>query len=505
MVYYRKYRPQTIAELDSAAVRETLTSALRSIDIPHAFLFTGPKGLGKTSAARIIAKIVNCEKRQAAAGKKFAVTTIEPCNACEMCVSITSGTNMDILEIDAASNRGIDEIRDLKEKIRLAPLRAVKKVYIIDEVHMLTTEAFNALLKTLEEPPAHALFILCTTEPHKIPATILSRCFHVQFKKATYEELKRSFQRIAEREGLVIDTDALDTIAKLSDGGFRDGAKALEELVSLAQGKKITKELIDEKYHTLTQERVVTDLLEHMAKKDTKMLIQTIQEAAAQSLDMKYLTEQLIGRLHQMLLSKTESRKPAAFTIDELQTLFQLLSRAHAESKYAVIQELPLELALIEWSIRDEKVLLATTEEEVVIKKETGVSVQSLRKQVGSMAKARILEGETKEKKDDGKEGTNTTDVSLLHAHAKGDVTPEWLAMFWKQIILKMKEYNHTVAGVLRGCQLISFDRKTVVIQTAYKFHKDRLDEGKTKDALVKACTDLVGSPVMVSILLKSK
>jgi len=503
MVYYRKYRPQTIAELDSAAVRETLTAVLKSVDIPHAFLFTGPKGLGKTSAARIIAKIVNCEKRQPETGKKGSSTTIDPCNECDMCVSITNGTNMDILEIDAASNRGIDEIRDLKEKIRLAPLRAVKKIYIIDEVHMLTTEAFNALLKTLEEPPSHALFILCTTEPHKVPATILSRCFHVQFKKATHEELKRSFQRIAQREGLVIDTDALDTIAKLSDGGFRDGAKTLEELASLAQGKQITKELIDEKYHTLTQDSVVTDLLEQITKKDTKMLIKTIQEAAAQSLDMKYLTEQLIGRLHQQLLSKTESTKQAAFTIGELQTLFQLLSRAHAESKYAVIPELPLELALIEWSLGKEKTMGVT--EEVITPKDTSVSVQSLRKQVGTLAKTRILEGEIKEKKDDEKESTGTTDVSLLHAHAEGDLTPEWLAMFWKQIILKMKEYNHTVAGVLRGCQLISFDRKTVVIQTAYKFHKDRLDEGKTRDALVNACASLIGSPVLVSIVLKGK
>jgi DNA polymerase-3 subunit gamma/tau len=176
MVFYRKYRPQKIEELDSASVRENLYSIFSKGNYPHAFLFTGPKGLGKTSAARIVAKIVNCEKK--AKGK------IEPCNKCDQCQSIASGSNLDVLEIDGASNRGIDEIRDLREKIKLAPFKASKKVYIIDEVHMLTTEAFNALLKTLEEPPAHVLFILCTTEQHKVPATIASRCFRINFTRA---------------------------------------------------------------------------------------------------------------------------------------------------------------------------------------------------------------------------------------------------------------------------------------------------------------------------------
>jgi DNA polymerase III subunit gamma/tau len=217
MVFYRKYRPQKIDDLDNRDVRETLTSVLSQAVPPHAFLFTGPKGLGKTSSARIVAKVVNCtglsankeqnkkisiSKSLVQSSKLDAGASIEPCDKCESCISIADGTNMDILEIDAASNRGIDEIRDLKEKIRLAPLSSKMKVYIIDEVHMLTTEAFNALLKTLEEPPAHAMFILCTTEAQKLPATIVSRCLHVAFRKATEEELVRSFERISKGEKL---------------------------------------------------------------------------------------------------------------------------------------------------------------------------------------------------------------------------------------------------------------------------------------------------------------
>src|SRR3990167_11069809 len=227
MVFYRKYRPQTIEELDSKEVREKLTSILLRPSSFHALLFTGPKGLGKTSAARIVAKAVNCEKiNDYSKGKKMTPIksglkgSLEPCNKCHQCVSITNGTNIDILEIDGASNRGIDEIRDLREKIKLSPALAFRKVYIIDEVHMLTTEAFNALLKTLEEPPNHVIFILCTTEPHKVPQTIASRCFHMAFKKATANELVRAFLRIAKKEKISVDKEALFKISEFSDGSL---------------------------------------------------------------------------------------------------------------------------------------------------------------------------------------------------------------------------------------------------------------------------------------------
>src|SRR3989344_9219205 len=236
MVFYRKYRPQTIEELDSREVREKLTSILLRPSSFHALLFTGPKGLGKTSAARIVAKAINCEKiNDYSKGQKLK-GALEPCNKCHQCTSITNGTNIDILEIDGASNRGIDEIRDLREKIKLSPAQALKKIYIIDEVHTLTTEAFNALLKTLEEPPPHVIFILCTTEPQKVPETIVSRCFHISFKLATQQELLSSFTRIAKKEKLDFEKEALSYIAEMSDGSFRDGVKILDELAKTSIG-----------------------------------------------------------------------------------------------------------------------------------------------------------------------------------------------------------------------------------------------------------------------------
>ncbi|HBO10516.1 TPA: DNA polymerase III subunit gamma/tau, partial [Candidatus Collierbacteria bacterium] len=220
MSLYLKYRPRTIDELDLASVRKTLEQIVTANKVAHAYLLTGPRGAGKTSAARVLARIVNCEKNRNKLG--------EPCNECSACKSILNGSAVDFIEIDAASNRGIDDIRELKEKIRLAPSQLSYKVYIIDEVHMLTTEAFNALLKTLEEPPKHAIFALCTTETHKVPETIKSRCVPIQFGKASENEMKRSLSRVVAGEEKKISEEALSYLAKAVDGSFRDGVKALE-------------------------------------------------------------------------------------------------------------------------------------------------------------------------------------------------------------------------------------------------------------------------------------
>src|SRR5260221_3257151 len=199
MTLYLKYRPQIIDELDLTQVRDTLKKIIASGEIPHGFLFSGPKGTGKTSSARILAKVINCENLPAGG---------EPCNNCEACLSIIKGTNIDVIELDAASNRGIDDVRSLKETIMLAPSASKKKGYIIDEAHMLTTEAANALLKTLEEPPAHVIFILATTNPEKLPGTVRSRLVNVAFQKASHEEIKRQISRVAKGEKLKIEETA---------------------------------------------------------------------------------------------------------------------------------------------------------------------------------------------------------------------------------------------------------------------------------------------------------
>jgi DNA polymerase-3 subunit gamma/tau len=529
MVFYRKYRPRTIDELDSTAVREKLYSVLRDPEkIPHAFLFTGPKGLGKTSTARIIAKVVNC----AAPKTKRGASGIEPCNTCEQCVAITNGTNMDVLEIDAASNRGIDEIRELKEKIKLAPIAARKKIYIIDEVHMLTTEAFNALLKTLEEPPAHALFMLCTTEPQKIPATILSRTFHMTFKKATPEELTRSLQRIVKAEKIEVSGAALQKIAALSDGGFRDGVKMLEEVHALANGEKITPELIEQKYR-ITDSNARTDtfikLLSERRTGETLTLINTI---TGEGSDIRFVLEQVVTMLHTELLreagvSQAGEKAGSGLGFTELREILLLLTQALSDMKYAVLPQLPFELAVIEWGERAQNTTEPNTEQlgsKIQRSAQSGsvassdditgktrytkstddsVSVSTLRKQVGNMHKIKAMYGEKDEKKEKAPAGA-PADVSVLNFSAQGDITPEWLQAFWRAIIQEIKQHNHTLAGVLRGCKIKSFDRKHLIIETAYTFHQEKLDNAKTKAALEQICRSLTGNPVAVTVELKS-
>ena len=220
---YRKYRPKKLSEVVGQDVTvKILSNSILNNKISHAYLFCGPRGTGKTSIAKIFAKMVNCQNLKG----------LEPCDECDSCKEFNNKNNVDILEIDAASNNGVDEIRELKNKINLVPSIGKYKVYIIDEVHMLTIGAFNALLKTLEEPPSHALFILATTEPHKIPITILSRCQRLDFKKIPVESIVKRLKFICEEEKIKITDEALNQIAHLCDGGLRDSISMLDKLVA---------------------------------------------------------------------------------------------------------------------------------------------------------------------------------------------------------------------------------------------------------------------------------
>ncbi len=481
MVFYRKYRPQTISELDSAFIRETLYSVLSQNEPPHAYLFTGPKGLGKTSTARIVAKVLNCEKRdklQATSNKKNKF--IEPCNECNQCKSIMNGTNLDVMEIDGASNRGIDEIRDLREKVRLAPVSARKKVYIIDEVHMLTAEAFNALLKTLEEPPAHVVFILCTTEPHKVPDTIISRCSHVAFKLATSEELSVSLKRMSVQEKITVHDNVFVQIAQLADGSFRDGAKILEELLALSNGKPITQDLVEEKYKVTSIKHQERQLLHAFLKKDVRLGFQIVSELVNQGIDIKYFIEQLVAELHQLLLFKVGVVKNDALgitnselEIEDIKKLIELFTKAYGELKYAVLPSLPLELAIVEWGGVQTDVH-QNSQDFTLTPKGRGSP-----KDISSIPSP--FQGESKKV-------VKSASVSYSN--------------IWNQFVEKVKAHNHTIAGVLRGCSLQAFDGKEFIIHTNYAFHKDRLNEKKSYDVLKNAAREVSGNDVEVKVIL---
>jgi len=515
MVFYRKYRPQIIEELDSKEVRNRLYTVLGGKEISHALLFTGPKGLGKTSTARIVAKVINCEvsrgvrvSRVPRGDPNFSpggtrstrgTSSIEPCNKCDQCLSITNGTNMDVLEIDGASNRGIDEIRDLREKVKLSPASARKKVYIIDEVHMLTTEAFNALLKTLEEPPSHVVFILCTTEPHKVPKTIVSRCLHIQFGKAGAEELIRSFERIIKGEELKADKKALGLIASLSDGSFRDGAKILEEITySLgfgpAKDKKITTELVEQKYKISSIEYQIAQLIRYLEEKDTKNALGVVAKLVEDGVEMGHFMQELISTLHNSLLLKAGVKNKEKFKIQNLRLdleamkkLIELLSKANSELKYAILPQLPLELAIVEWGIQ-----------KTLPDRQAGQNAQYVRE--SDDQKVRNSESPTLRKSG----APSFPSIPKTIAVAQQDITGySENGALWTALIDKVKAYNHSIAGVLRGCRIKSYDGIILLLETNFQFHRDRLSEPKTFEILETAVKEIAKKNIKIEVLLK--
>ncbi|MBI4091779.1 MAG: DNA polymerase III subunit gamma/tau [Candidatus Levybacteria bacterium] len=481
MVYYRKYRPQKVSELDLEDVRGKIESILRAKEIPHAFLFSGPKGLGKTSAARILAKAINCEQKQLTTNKgqltkksqlsvvSSQLSDIEPCNVCDNCVSITNGSNIDVLEVDAASNRGIDEIRDLRGKIKYAPAALRKKVYIIDEVHMLTTDAFNALLKTLEEPPSHAVFILCTTEVEKVPGTIASRTFHVQFKKPTKDEIFHSLLRIVKGEKLDVDKQVLDEIFKLSEGSFRDAAKTLEELVIARKGK-ITVEVLETTFKTAGMEHEIDKLLEAVAQKNLKEALKIIDELSQKGTDFKILTERIAQSLHEMLLSGSSEFQP-----HELRELLNLANNSYRDIKFSVLPQIPLELVVVEWCLTPTGEI---KNEKLKIKNE----ITEISSQIENKSEQQIANSET----------------GMFSANAKSD-------NFIQALIVAVKQDNHSIAGILRGCRLIEISEGKVQFETKYKFHKDKLSEAKVNLVLDTRASEILREKVHVVVNLTEK
>jgi DNA polymerase-3 subunit gamma/tau len=335
MNLYLKYRPQTIEELDLSGVRKTLLDIVKANKLAHAYLLTGPRGAGKTSTARVLARIVNCEKNKQKLG--------EPCNKCSACKSILEGSAVDVIEIDAASNRGIDDMRELKEKIRLAPAILPRKVYIIDEVHMLTTEAFNALLKTLEEPPSHSLFILCTTELHKVPETIVSRCAQIQFTKANSEEMKRSFKRVIEGEGKGVTEEAIEYLAQMVDGSFRDGVKILDQVLSNSDSVEIGDiELIV----SGSAGYKIDGLINALVNKDVTEALSKLREAIMSGVDLTYLIVSLMRGLRDRLLSGQ-----VGVEVTKLIFSFDEVARRLATS---LDGELLIQVVIVEWCGRTE-------------------------------------------------------------------------------------------------------------------------------------------------------
>ena len=341
-MFYLKYRPRKICEIDNSRVSVLFKKILEGETIPHAFLFVGQKGTGKTSAARIFAKAVNCLENKFA--KKS--TDFEPCNKCSHCLSINSSTFTDVVEMDAASNRGIEEIKNLIRETAFLPMSGRFRVFIIDEAHMITPDGFNALLKTLEEPSTSAIFILATTNMEKLPKTIISRCVKINFGKGKIEDIISMLKRIASAEKLEYSEDILKLIAHHSESSFRDAAKIIEE-VSM---QKIISESELENFLGI---RGKNDLLEIIIKKDIKKIYMWIEEFSQNGGNFKSLIEDILDELRVQLLLKKgvtfDEVKPIDLTVGEISRLIKLLLESYQQMKITPIESLPLEIALNEF------------------------------------------------------------------------------------------------------------------------------------------------------------
>lgn len=464
--YYLKYRPQTLDEMiGQEAVKKTLLSSFQNNKLSHAYLFVGPRGTGKTSTARILAKMVNCDK-------------FPPCNKCSTCLSITDGSNLDLIEIDAASNRGIEDIRSLRDKIKLSPTRAKKKIYIIDEVHMLTMEAFNALLKTLEEPPAHALFILATTEIGKIPQTILSRVQRLDFKLARPDEISEALERIIKEEKIDIDKEALKILVRRADGSFRDGIKFLDQVSSITG--KITAKSLEENLKSTQFDDLVL-LIKSLAEQNTSKSLLNVSKQMENGVDIKELMLSLMGILRSLVFIKNglgEELIKSQFTEDKYEELVTLsgslsnqdlsialeaLQNSLEKAKFASIPSLPLELAIVE------------------------------------------ICGEKEESAKDQTSNIQPQDLvsNLQHLTSNDDILK--LKEKWTFVLETIRPFNFSLEALLRSVNVTECTATTVIMEVPYSFHKRILEAPKNRDLLESIFSDILGRSISISTMLGNR
>lgn len=351
-VLYRKWRPKRWDEIvGQDPVVQTLRNAVANDRIAHAYLFAGPRGTGKTTTARVLAKAVNCLHPELIA---------RPCDQCDHCQAINAGRFLDLIEIDAASNTSVDDVRDLREKVHFAPNQGRYKVYVIDEVHMLSTAAFNALLKTLEEPPAHAIFVLATTEVHKIPATVLSRCQRYEFRRVSVTEIVKHLKQVAEGEGLKVAEPALTLIARQATGSLRDALSLLDQLAS--SGSEISLEKAQLLLGTAT-DQVVLQVVEAILASDASSGLQCIHRALDSGSDPRQFARQIVNHLRNVMLIKSGNasqveasaeertygeRHASALSSQQMLELIRVFNQAAANARTSWHPSLPLETAFLE-------------------------------------------------------------------------------------------------------------------------------------------------------------
>lgn len=462
-VFYRKWRPQTFADVvGQEHITQTLLNALKNGRVSHAYLFCGPKGTGKTSTGRILAKAVNCLENSHG----------EPCNRCASCLAISEGRALDIIEIDAASNTGVDNIRELIERTSYAPAQAKYKIYIIDEVHMLSNSASNALLKTLEEPPPQVIFVLATTEVHKVPPTVVSRCQRFDFKRLGQKDIVRKLREISVAEDIKIDEASLALIAQNSGGSLRDAENLLQQLVTY-YGKEVSTSQVRETLG-ITDEAKVKELAHAVVGKDASSGIKIVNAISREGFDLKQFHRQFITYLHNLLLVKSNCEEDVAATKEELGELKELAKKTTLDDIVTTTKifnkagpeidsssTLPLELAIVEATL-------------------------PLR-----------VERKEEDKREKPPEKAPHIQTAIL-----GGDDLEKLKLNWKQVVEQAPpEVKKTAASaILRsaGVKPIAIEGDTVVLSFKFAYHKEKIEEPENNKLTSEIISRFLGRPYRV-------
>ena len=495
---YRDYRPQNFSEvLGQKHIKITLQNEIKANNIAQAFLFCGPRAVGKTTLARIFAKAINCLNRQK--------NEYEPCGKCENCLAITAGTQLDIIEIDAASNTGVDNVREnIISFSRLAPSKANYKVFIIDEVHMLSPSAFNALLKIIEEPPTYVVFILCTTEIHKVPTTIISRCERFDFQRINLNEIIGKLKKISQQEKVVIEDDVLEAIARQSGGHLRDAESLLGQIFALGD-KKITLEQAELiiPHHNNNE---IINLLDYLSAKDASRAISLVNSLIDSGVNIKNFIGETINILRKMIISKLSPELAVALGLNLGDNLELKISKinsslgindltAYAErlllvynEKNQLIPQLPLELALIDLCLNKNNL---NYKSEINISNKDENIKDNFNKNNNTQKTLTDKQSSNQPKAKNESPSTQNIEVNCQEVLEK-----------WPEFLIKIKKHNHSLSFVLQNCEPRSIENNSLKLIFKYKFHQDRVKDESIKEIIEKTLAEVFGSKINIEASL---